>query len=51
MTTRRLPKSMRKYVRREKARIRQETGDAAEAARRIRTLTADLRARLAPRTG
>jgi hypothetical protein len=43
MAKARLPKSIRKYVRREKARIRREVSDGEEAERRVSTLAAEVR--------
>jgi hypothetical protein len=45
MAESRLPKSIRKYLRHEKARIRQQAVDKDEAGRRISTLVAEIRAR------
>jgi len=45
MTERRLPKSMRKYLRRLKAKMRHQTADSAEAKRLISTATSEVRAR------
>ena len=45
MAESRLPKSLRKYLRHEKARIRQQVVDKDEAGRRISTLVAEIRAR------
>jgi hypothetical protein len=47
MSESRLPKSIRKYLRHEKARIRQQTVDKDEAGRRISTLVEEIRARFA----
>ena len=45
MAESRLPKSIRKYLRHAKARIRQEAVDKDEAGRRISTLVAEIQAR------
>ncbi len=45
MAESRLPKSIRKYVRHEKAKIRREAVDKDEAERRISTLVAEIQAR------
>ncbi len=45
MAESRLPKSIRKYLRHEKAKIRRQTVDKDEAGRRIATLVAEIQAR------
>ena len=47
MAESRLPKSIRKYLRHEKARIRHQAVDKDEAGRRISTLVEEIRARFA----
>jgi hypothetical protein len=50
MAKTRLPKSLRRHVRRQKARIRREVFDREEAERRISTLAAEVRGTFTRRT-
>jgi hypothetical protein len=49
MADQRLPKSIRKYLREAKARIRRQVADSQEAERAVRSLAAEVRARFSNR--